>query len=383
MITIATGTRADWGILRPLARRLTDMGADIEIAVTHAHLIPELGYTVSEIIADGFTPAVRVPAYGTPAEATAMALKGFGEYFTTRRPRYVVILGDRFEMLGVATAALLAGIPIAHIAGGTVSEGAFDDKIRNAISQMASIHFPETEECADRLRAMGIPADSIHTAGALGLSGIALPDSGDTTDSGNCVAPVKQGNSHTVEVAGILAFVKAAPTLIMTLHAETAPDDPSYTLRGATSNLLEALTPLLATHHLVITYPNADIDPTSTIALIKQFTARFPEQVRSIPSLGHKGYIEAVKASVGVIGNSSSGIVEVPSLGVPTLDIGGRQRGRQHGPSVIHSADTDVPSLKAALTRLLSPELKATAARRDNPYYRPDTTRIIAGHLLN
>ncbi|MDE5552918.1 MAG: UDP-N-acetylglucosamine 2-epimerase, partial [Muribaculaceae bacterium] len=136
MITIATGTRADWGILRPLARQLKDMGAEIEIAVTHAHLIPELGYTVSEIIADGFTPAVEIPAHGTPAEATAMALKGFGEYFHTHRPKYVVILGDRFEMLGVATAALFAGIPIAHIAGGTVSEGAFDDRIRNAISQM-------------------------------------------------------------------------------------------------------------------------------------------------------------------------------------------------------------------------------------------------------
>lgn len=368
MITIATGTRADWGLLRPLAAELRRRGAEIEIAATHAHLIPELGNTVEEIRADGFTPAALIPACGTPAEATAMAVKGFGEYFRTHKPDYLVILGDRFEMLGVATAALLAGVPIAHIAGGTVSEGAFDDKIRNAISQMASLHFPETEECAARLLNMGISASDIHVAGALGLSHLDAP-----AQTPVLPAPVEE----------ILDFVKGEPTLIMTLHAETCPADDEYSLENATRNVLSAVEPFLKDYRLVITYPNADVDPSPAIAVIRAFAAKYPDSVRQIPSLGHAGYIAAVEASVGVIGNSSSGIVEVPSLGVPTLDIGRRQQGRQHGPSVMHAPDYSPTAISQAITRLLSPETAAIAAKKINPYYRPNTPTTIATTLLN
>ena len=368
-IAIATGTRADWGLLRPLARELSDRGAEIEILATHAHLIPEMGNTIEEIIADGFTPAAAIPAFGTPAEATAMALRGFGEYFSRHKPDRIVILGDRFEMLGTASAALFAGIPIAHIAGGTVSEGAFDDQIRNAISQMAALHFPETDECADRLISMGIPATRIHTAGALGLAHLDTPVNTDVTLSS--------------QAADILDFTRGAPTLIMTLHAETAPADPAYTLEEATRQLLQAVEPLLGGYRLVITYPNADVDPTAAVEIIRTFAAGHPDTVREIPSLGHKGYIAAVESSVGVIGNSSSGIVEVPSLGVPTLDIGRRQQGRQHGPSVIHVTDPTPQTLTQGLRDLLSPSLQATAARRLNPYYRPHTPAIIANGLLS
>lgn len=367
MVAIATGTRADWGLLRPLARELSARGAGIEILATHAHLIPEMGNTLDEIIADGFTPAAEIPAFGTPAEATAMAIKGFGEYFSRHKPDCIVILGDRFEMLGVAAAALFAGIPIAHIAGGTVSEGAFDDQIRNAISQMAALHFPETDECAARLITMGIPATRIHTAGALGLTHLDNP----------------VNTSVSPQAADIIDFTRAAPTLIMTLHAETAPADPAYTLEDATRQLLQAVEPLLGTYRLVITYPNADVDPTAAIEVIRSFADSHPDSVRHIPSLGHNGYIAAVGSSVGVIGNSSSGIVEVPSLGVPTLDIGRRQQGRQHGPSVIHVTDPTPEKLTQGLHDLLSPSLQAIAARRQNPYYRPHTAAIIAATLLN
>ncbi len=367
MIAIATGTRADWGLLRPLAEELRRRGAEIEILATHAHLIPELGNTIEEIRADGFSPAALIPACGTPAQATAMALKGFGEYFLTHKPDYVVILGDRFEMLGVATSALLAGVPIAHIAGGTVSEGAFDDQIRNAISQMASLHFPETEECAARLISMGIPSSHIHVAGALGLSHL----------DGR-----PQNPSLSAPVTEILDFVKGAPTLIMTLHAETCPADADYSLEKATRSVLTAIEPVLKDYRLVITYPNADVDPTAAINEIRDFAAKYPKSVREIPSLGHAGYIAAVEASVGVIGNSSSGIVEVPSLGVPTLDIGRRQQGRQHGPSVMHTLDYTPTAISQALARLLSPETSAIAAQRINPYYRPNTPATIATSLL-
>lgn len=362
MLTIATGTRADWGLLRPLALRLSQLGVKTDIVATHAHLIPSLGNTVEEIIADGFSPACRIPAEGTPAEVMAMAVKGFAEYFDRAKPDCVVILGDRYEMLGVASAALLKGIRVAHIAGGTVSEGAFDDNIRNAISMIASIHFPETEECAERLAAMGINRSAIHTAGALGLTGIdpnidpeAAPDASD-------LPPVKP------------------PYLVMTLHAETATAGES--LLEATERMLAALEPLLPEIGVVITYPNADVDPLPAIEALRRFAEAHPQRVYLTPSLGHRRYIAAVKGSVGVVGNSSSGIVEVPSLGVPTLDVGHRQQGRQCGPSVVHVPQADTESISHGLERILSPEMQELASRRINPYYRPDTADIIASTLV-
>lgn len=369
MIAIATGTRADWGILRPLAVALRERGADVGVAATHAHLIPELGNTIEEIISDGFTPIARIPAHGTPAEATAMATRGFGEFFASLRPECVIILGDRFEMLGVAAAALFAGVPIVHIAGGTVSEGAFDDQIRNAISQMASLHFPETDECRDRLIGMGISPEKIHVGGALGLT--PLDNRADAAAIEDKLRP---------EVREILRFTREAPALLMTLHAETAPD--SCPLEEATATLLEALEPLMKDYRLVITYPNADTDPTAAIRLIKEFAATHPANVREIPSLGHAGYLAVVEASRGVVGNSSSGIVEVPSLGVPTLDIGRRQKGRQHGPSVILSPQISVNSIREGLHKILSPEIQELARRRENPYYLPDSARRMAEKIL-
>ena len=358
MIIVATGTRADWGLLRPLARELQLRGADIAVVATHAHLIEALGNTVSEIRADGFEPDACIPAYGTPSEAMAMATEGFGRYFAEKHPDRVVILGDRFEMLGVAAAALFNGVKIAHIAGGTVSEGAFDDNIRNAISMMADLHFPETDECAERLRNMGISPDRIFTAGALGLVGLKPSE------------PLKS------------LPPKKRPHIVATLHAETAPSDPGYSLAGATASMLAAFEPLIPDYDFILTYPNADVDPTDAIALLNDFAARYPDRVRAVPSLGHKGYLEAVESSCGVVGNSSSGLVEVPSLGVPTLDIGGRQRGRQHGPSVINCGPT-TPEIAEGLQRILSTAMQSLAKERRNPYYRPDTLSIIAHTLIS
>lgn len=371
MIAIATGTRADWGLLAPVAKELRDRGVTPAVLATHAHLLPEFGETVSEIIADGFIPAARIPAYGTPAEGTAMALQGFGRWFADNRPEMVVILGDRFEMAGVAIAALLNGIPIAHIAGGTVSEGAFDDRIRNAISQMADIHFPETERSAQRLINMGIDPARIFTAGATGV----------------WQAVRRAGNPEELRLAEEewpMNFRRRENYLVMTLHAETAPG--GIPLDIATKMLLNAIEPLISDDKtgmgLIITYPNADTDTAPTIALLKAFAEKYPEDVWLIPSLGLSRYQKAVAGSSGVIGNSSSGIVEVPSLRVPTLDIGRRQQGRERSRSVIH-AELNPESLKDGLRTLLSEEARQTARTAPNPYHRTDTPELIADTLIS
>lgn len=367
MIAIATGTRADWGLLRPLADELRRRGEDVKILATHAHLMESMGMTVNEIIADGYQPAARIPASGTPAQVMAQALEGFGALFATPegRPDHLVILGDRYEMLGVASAALFAGVPVAHIAGGTRSDGAFDNTVRDAISIMSQLHFPETEECAQRLIARGIDAADITVAGALGLSHL---------DGRTGAAPRSQGE--------FWSDPEADPYLVMTLHAETRPCSEDYSLVEETRKVLEVLEGRLDTLRLIITYPNADVDPAEAIALLESFARRHPGRVMVTPSLGHRRYLEAVEHSCGVVGNSSSGIVEVPSLGVPTLDLGRRQWGRQSAESVIRCPETDTQSIAAALDRLLSPEVQEQARKRANPYYRPATAARIATRLL-
>lgn len=169
MIAIASSTRADWGLLTPLAAELRKEGIPYCVYASNMHLMPEMGMTVAEIEAEGETP-LRLPTDGAnPCETFAETARKHGEAFTKLRPDAVVILGDRYEMLAVASAAVMTGVPVIHIAGGTVSEGAIDNAIRNAISQLATLHLPETEQCARRLKDMGIPEGRICTSGALGV----------------------------------------------------------------------------------------------------------------------------------------------------------------------------------------------------------------------
>lgn len=378
-IAIATGTRADWGLLRPIAEELRRLGDEPLILATHAHLMPEMGHTVDEITADCFTPAAMIPAEGEPAEATAQAVEGFADALRRLKPRMLLILGDRFEMLGAASAALLCGVRIAHIAGGTVSAGAFDDAIRNAISMMAEIHFPETDRCAARLRAFGIPEERIITAGAPGLHGLQmLKKAASRKNASEDSADADQPWQRWID--------RGDPFLVVTLHAETRPADKNYSHGGATEALLDLLEPLLPAYRLILTYPNADVDPEPAIRSLKAFAERHPEHVFLTPSLGHRRYLKCVVASRGVVGNSSSGLVEVPSLGVPTLDLGHRQDGRECGPSVVRCPQfpapeaADLPALDA-LSYILTPKCQEMAKRTINPYYRPDTVEKIAATL--
>lgn len=357
-IGIATGTRADWGLLQPLATRLKTEGSEVCVYATHQHLIPEMGDTVSEIRADGFEPAAMIPAAGTPAEIMASAASGFSAMLKREMPDALIILGDRCEMLGVASAAMLSGIPIIHIAGGTISEGAFDDSVRHAISKMATLHFPETKLCARRLIQMGENPENITVAGALGVA--------------NALSVKRLSRKELTESLG--GWDPGENFLMITLHAATLEEgDPLMVQQSMT----DALKDLPQEWRFIMTYPNSDIDPASLIRHLHEFEAQMDGRVKVVPSLGRIRYLSAVALSKGVAGNSSSALVEVPSLGVPSLDIGFRQKGREHGDSVIHS-EPDLISISHGLRRLISPEIQEIASRKINPYAGNDTVNTMA-----
>ena len=355
MIAIATSTRADWGLLTPLVEEFKRQGIPYSILASNMHLIPEMGMTVNEIRAEGEEP-VELPSAGASiSETLANSTLIHGEWFAANKPEAVVILGDRYEMLGVASAATINGIPIIHIAGGTVSEGAMDNAIRNAISQLAALHLTETDKCAARLERMGIEKENIVVTGAIGVwntLNVPLMKRDELRESLGRTIPDK--------------------FFVGTLHAATldsvSPEQQMEEFLAGIEGFMKAR----PGYGAILTYPNNDTDPAPLIEMLRDFEANHPESVIVVPSLGLRRYLSAVALSEGVIGNSSSGIVEVASLGVPTLDIGIRQNGRERAVSVIH-CDATRGAITMSLSLITTPMIKGIAAKRANPYFHPET----------
>lgn len=364
-ICIATGTRADWGLLQPLAERLrADAGTDLRILATNMHLLEKYGATVSEIEAAGFAVDERVPipdgGGGESTEACALAaaacLEGTARAFGRMRPDAVVILGDRYEMLAVATAAALTHIPIIHISGGEVTEGAMDDSIRHAITKLASLHLTATEPYRRRVIQMGEQPDRVVNIGALGV-----------WNAFNQQLPT------AAEVLGSLGIADGRDIALVTFHPATLdPEDPGIRF-DALTDALDRFEDL----HIIVTYPNSDPRSGAIIDRIAAWQRRRPEAVTAVRSLGMKRYLAASALAKVVVGNSSSGVVEVPSAGTPTVDIGIRQKGRIAAPSVIHCGDS-ADDIARAIDRALSDEMQQLAAARENPYGRPDTVELAA-----
>lgn len=354
-IAVATSTRADWGLLSPLAEELRQRGHQVEVMATNMHLDARCGMTVTEIEADGFSP-VRIPASGTPAEVAADVLRGFGNYFATNNFDAIIILGDRYEMLSAASAALLAGIPIVHIAGGAVSEGAFDDGFRHAITKLSMLHLAETDEYAARIIHMGEDPQRVITTGAIGIHNI-----------------LNTKLLSREELDSSLNFTLGENAILVTLHAATLSPLPAEEQMGNLIAALEYFTEL----RIIFSYPNNDVDPAPLISQIERLAVAHPDRVLAIPSLGRLRYLSALQYVKAVVGNSSSGLVEVPSMHIPTLDIGCRQNGRLHGPSVVRCGET-VEEIREGIERVLSPEQQEIARTAYNPYARPETLRRMA-----
>ena len=345
-IAIVSSTRADWGLLSPVAKAL-QCRDDVRLSIiaTNMHLDPSRGMTVDEIRADGFEPAALVPmTYASDSEAdTAVAmgthLADMARTLAALKPDILLLLGDRFEMLAVASAATMLHIPIAHISGGEITQGAVDDSIRHAISKLSSLHFATTERHRERLIAMGEQPDHVLNTGALGVWNMTH-------------APVMTRE----ELERSLGFGLDGRVLLVTYHPATNDTVEPAVRFGA---LLDALD-----RHpecrVIITYPNNDPNSADIIDMIKAYQKRRGDRV--------------------LVGNSSSGVVEVPSAGVPVVNIGMRQLGRTASAAVIHCGD-DAESIDAAITRALTPEAAETARRTPNPYRHDGTVDMIVDRL--
>lgn len=362
-IAIATGTRADWGLLQPPAEILRSRGAEVAIMATHQHLMPSMGDTIDEIRKDGFEPAAIFRAEGNAAEIMASAASGATKALAEIAPDALLILGDRCEMLGVASAALLSGVPIIHIAGGTVSEGAFDDSVRHAITKMATLHFPETPLCASRIIQMGENPDNVHAVGAIGVE--------------NALRIPRMSLTELTE--SLDGWNPGEKFLLVTLHAATLEDKSPLEVQ---ENLLKALKGMPEDFRFILTYPNSDIDPKPLIESLHEFEKEMSGRAKVIPSLGRRRYLSAAALSSGVVGNSSSALVETPSLRVGSLDIGSRQKGREHSNAVIH-CNPDFDSISQGLRHLISAEHREIANNADNPYEGCDPAETIADIILS
>lgn len=359
-ITIITSTRAEYGLLRSVIQKVAAaQDLQLQLVVTGAHLCARFGNTVQEIEADGLPIAARLPIFEeeNPNEPVALTIARtitvFDGYFAAHRPDAVLLLGDRFEIFAVATAAAARHIPIAHISGGDVTLGAADEYYRHCITKMAALHFPSCAESAARLVRMGEAPETVFCVGGLGDENIrTLP------------------KMTRQELCASTGFDLMQPFAIVTYHPETsaAAGDPA-----AQADALCAAMEAVPGVFWLITGSNADAGGAVCTAKMQAFAAAHPQRAGFINSLGLKRYLSAMQCAALVVGNSSSGVVETPTFGVPTVNIGNRQAGRIICQNVLCCAAA-APAIEAALRRALTPEFSAVAHTAQSPYNGGDTS---------
>ena len=367
-ICIATGTRADWGLLSPIAQALNKRDdVDLKIIATNMHLSEEYGSTWKEIENDGLKIdwRVKMKSDADTRKDTVLAMSecmaGMAEALAALRPDLLVILGDRYEMLATASAALILRIPIAHIAGGAISQGAYDESIRHAITKMSHIHLTETERYRKRVIQLGENPEHVICTGAIGVYNI----------------------MHTQYISREqlereLNLTLSDRLILATFHPATLDEMPP---QQQCKNLLAALD-RHPDYQTIFTYPNNDSEGRIIIQLIESYRRRHPERVAVFPSLGMRRYLSMLHCATAVVGNSSSGIVEVPSIGIPTLDIGIRQMGRTAAPSVLHCGVSE-EEIVDGLETVLSSSFRLIAKSAENPYYLPDTLEKMVDAIVN
>ena len=369
-ICIATGGRAEYGLLHTLMKNLkADDAIELQVVAMAAHVSPAHGETYRLIEADGFEIAAKVPMLQEADDEVGITKSvgagtiAFADVFADLRPDIMVILGDRFELLAVAVAALLAQIPIAHIHGGEVTEGAVDDAIRHALTKFSTWHFVAAEPYRKRVIQLGEAPERVYNVGAPGLDVLAgLP----WLDE----AALKQ----------LLGLPLKGMLLLVTYHPETVDvEDPAR----AFSRLLAALESVPGSE-IVITYPNADTHHQRVISLIEAFAARHPGRVRAVRNLGQVAYLSVMRRADAVVGNSSSGLIEAPALKRPTVNVGHRQDGRLKADSVI-DVECETVAIIAGIAKALSPEFCLIAAQTRSLYGEGDASgaivRILKGPM--
>lgn len=362
-ICFVTGTRADYGIMSRLMKRLSESPAvQLSVIATNMHLSARYGLTYKEIEADGITIDRKVDmilpgdSAATTVKSMGLAMTGMADAFDELKPDLAVILGDRYEMLVAASAAQIFGIPVAHIHGGEITEGAYDDSIRHAITKLSYLHFTSTEEYRKRVIQMGEEPDRVFNVGSLAVESIV--DSGEKLMS---LDELEKSLNHTL----------GNRFLVVTYHPVTK--EPGSGPRQIEA-LLEALeSDAIKPFNVLFTLPNSDTGSQEMTDMIKRWCEINNDRAIAVTSLGRLRYYSALNLCTAVVGNSSSGIIEAPSFRIPTLNIGARQKGRAQG-NTVFNCEADLESVKRGLQTVTSNDT-ITFVRQNavNPYYKPGT----------
>lgn len=361
-VAIFTGTRAEYGLMYWLMKDIQeDKELQLQLIVSGMHLSPEFGLTWQQIEQDGFSIDEKIEILlssdspvGT-AKSMGLGVLGFSDALSRLKPDVLVILGDRFEALAAAQTAMILRIPVYHLHGGEITEGAYDDAIRHAITKLSYLHGTSTEEYRNRVIQLGEDPCRVENVGAIGLDHL-----------------VRSSFMTREDLTYSLGFSLTNPYFLVTYHPVTLSNEPAASSFIA---LLEALDEF-KDHQIILTYPNADDGGRQIIPLLEEFARKQPNRVLSIPSLGQARYLSAIKHATAVIGNSSSGIIEVPSFDVPTVNIGVRQKGRLAAKSVLNclAEKTDiVNTIQQAIDR----SYKMADEIIHNPYGQGNTSERV------
>ena len=371
-IGIMTETRAEYGLLKPLMQEINkDNDLELYLIVSGMHLSPEFGMTYQEIEEDGFEINAKVEmllSSNSPAgisKSIGLGVIGFADEFQRADLDMLILLGDRYEALSAAICALVMRIPIAHLHGGELTEGAIDEGIRHSITKMSYLHFTSTEQYRNRVIQLGENPERVFYVGALGVENI------------------KKINLMTKEeLERSIHFEIDENTVIVTYHPVTLENN---TVEEQFLNLLEVLdrNPKI---RMIFTKANADTNGRIVNELIDKYAAQNSERACAFVSLGQKRYLSALKYCRIVIGNSSSGIIEAPSFGKPIINIGDRQKGRICADSVINCGYTQ-QEIQQAMETALTEEFENKARNCRNPYEKENTAAniisVIKDYLLN
>lgn len=352
-VCVVTGSRAEFGLLRWLMREIVETdGLDLQVIATGMHLSPGFGDTYREIEEAGFSIDERVEMLLSAASRSSviksmgLGLVGFADALTRLAPDIVLVLGDRFEIFAAASAALIARIPVAHLHGGEITQGAFDDSMRHAITKLAHLHFVAAEEYRNRVIQMGESPDRVFNVGGLGVDAIKR------------VQLLERD-----ELERDLGLSLEPPVFLVTFHPATLSVDGESLAQ--LNELLDALGELKEAR-ILITMPNADSEGAVMCGRIAEFVSEHPNS-RCYSSLGQLRYLSLLRQVDAVVGNSSSGLTEAPSFGVPTINIGDRQDGRLQASSVINCEPRSGAILEA-VSLALSREFRQRLSGIVNPY---------------
>ena len=370
-ICVITGTRAEFGLLRPLIALIAkDEELQLQLIATGMHLSPEFGYTLDEIITAGFVVDKKVECLLSSdtsvgvSKTIALAISGFADAFEVLQPDLVVVLGDRTEILGAVIAAGMANIPIAHLHGGETTEGAYDEAIRHSITKFSHLHFTSTEAYRKRVIQLGEQPEMVFNVGAIGL---------------DAVKKLKLLNKEEFENS--IGFKLKKRNVLITYHPVTLEKEaPIQTFE----NILQALDELSETG-LIFTHANSDKNGRVINKMITEYVDIHKEKAVAFKSLGQLRYLSALQFVDFVIGNSSSGILEVPAFYIPTINIGDRQKGRIYNESVINS-NNSLEDIEKSITFALDKQFRKTIQQQEMLYGNGTAAekilKVIKEHLV-